>query len=43
MTDTKDKKREKLGILCCTAASISTTQSGGIPSIPEEEAVLARM
>ena len=106
MTDTKDKKREKLGILCCTAgatswglsgtcsealfsqypvdttwvtavrmtsagiillflafakhslnlkelgfigqfactaASISTTQSGGIPSIPEEAAVLDRM
>ena len=32
-----------IGQFACTAASISTTQSGGIPSIPEEEAVLARM
>ena len=32
-----------IGQFACTAASISTTQSGGIPSIPEEGAVLARM
>ena len=32
-----------IGQFACTAASISTTQSGGIPSIPEEETVLARM
>ncbi len=32
-----------IGQFACTAASISTTQSGGIPSIPEEAAVLDRM
>ena len=32
-----------IGQFACTAASISTTQSGGIPSIPEEETVLDRM
>ena len=32
-----------IGQFACTAASISTTQSGGVPSIPEEETVLARM
>ena len=29
-----------IGQFACTAASLSTTQSGGIPSIPEEEDVL---
>ena len=28
MTDTKDKKREKLGILCCTAGATSWGLSG---------------
>ena len=32
-----------IGQFACTAASISTTQSGGIPSIPEESVVLDRM
>ena len=38
--------RKELGFIgqfACTAASISTTQSGGIPSIPEESVVLDRM
>lgn len=34
---------EKIGKFACTAASLSTTQSGGIPSIPEEDVVLKRM
>ena len=45
------KKPEELGVeelvfigkFACTAASLSTTQSGGIPSIPEEDVVLERI
>lgn len=32
-----------IGGFACTAASLSTTRSGGIPSIPQEEDVLANM
>ena len=32
-----------IGKFACTAASLSTTQSGGIPSIPEEDVVLERI
>ena len=32
-----------IGQFACTAASLSTTQSGGIPSIPEEDVVLERI
>lgn len=32
-----------IGRFACTAASLSTTRSGGIPSIPEEAEVLLRM
>ena len=33
----------ELGTFACTAASLSTEKSGGIPSIPEEAAVMAVM